>query len=58
MKHACTVCGAVDEINPAAGLGSMSNKRTPAARAAQLANLQKANAARKKKGQPANEDSV
>jgi len=51
MKHTCTVCGHVDEINPAAVLGSMSNKRTPKAKAAQLANLEKANEARKKKGE-------
>ena len=50
MKHTCTVCGHVDELpNPAAILGGMSNKRTLAAKAAQLANLEKANAARKKK---------
>jgi len=52
----CPECGA--DINPAAIMGSMRKTQTPAAKAARAANLEKANAARKKKGQPANEDSV
>ena len=52
----CPECGA--EINPAAIMGGMRKKQTPAAKAARAANLEKANEARKKKAQPASEDSV
>jgi len=51
MKHTCTVCGHVDEINPAAIMGGMRKTQTPAAKAARAANLEKANEARKKKGE-------
>jgi len=49
MKHKCTKCGNEDEINPAAIMGGMKKTQTPAAIAARAANLEKANAARKKK---------
>ena len=45
----CPECGA--DINPAAIMGSMRKTQTPAAKAARAANLEKANAARKKKGE-------
>lgn len=43
----CPHCGA--DINPAAILGAMNKTRTEASDAARAANLEKANAARKRK---------